>query len=190
MYAAHIAEAASSHSEADRVVADLEPAEHEHADGGEAEGDGVAGGARHRRGDDDRADELDGDALAEVGAVDAEVEERVHQRRGDAEDGRRGELAAGPAARTRWRDDEQRDRRADDAEPGDGLRGDLVEQERRRSTRPMYWAIAESDEQRLGRRGVERGGRRGPGGPRHGRPWRQSNRSGSVRQISCQSGWN
>ena len=43
-----------------------------------------------------------------------------------------------------WRDtSEQRDRRADDAEPGDGLRGDLVEQERRRSTRPMYWAIAE-----------------------------------------------
>ena len=76
------------------VAVELGAAEDDDPDHRQHEGSGVAGAARRGRGDGDRPDELDRHALAEVGAVDGEVEERVHRRRGDAEDRRRGELAA------------------------------------------------------------------------------------------------
>ena len=90
----------------------------------------------------DRSEELDRDALAEIDVVDAEIEEEVHQRRGDAEDRSAGEVTARPAIEPR-RDRQQRDRRPHHAEPGDGLRFDLVEQ-RHRDAAPMYCEIAES----------------------------------------------
>ena len=143
-------------------------------------------GAGGRGGDRDRSEELDRDALAEIDVIDAEIEEEVHQRRGDAEDGGAGEVTARPSAVEAGRDREQRDRRPHHAEPGDGLRFDLVEQRHRDRGTDVLRDRGEQ-EQRLGRRRGERAfdatqtGRHGGG---------QSNSSGSVRQISCQSGWN
>ncbi len=52
---------------------------------------------RSTRNDGDWADELDRHRLAEVDAFDRQVEEHVHQRRGDAEQGSGAEFRARPA---------------------------------------------------------------------------------------------
>ena len=136
------------------VAVELDAPEDDDADRGQRQGCRVASTAGHRRGDGDRADELDRHALAEVGAVDGQVEERVHRRRGDPEDRRRGELPAGPPAPERAGHGEHGDRRADDAQPGDRLRRDLVEQQDG-DRRAEVLGDRRQDEQRLGRGGVE-----------------------------------
>ena len=115
---------------------------------GEHECRGVARGPRHRRGHRDRAEELDRHALAEIDAIDGEVEERVHQRRRHAEDRRCDELRAGPAAADAARDGQQRERGTDDAEPGDRLWFDLVE-ERHGDRRADVLRQRRQDEERL-----------------------------------------
>ena len=177
------------------VVVDLDAAEHDDAGDGEDEGAGVAPGAGHHGGDDDRPDELDGHALAEVGAVDGHVEERVHRRRGDAEHGRGGELAAGPAAPERA--PRRRARRA--AAPMTRIHATVCGATRSNSrtaiVAPTYWATAERTNSPSGeavsrkRATAPAGGatavrRTCPGGH-----VRHSKSSGSVRQISCHSGW-
>ena len=68
-------------------------------------------------------------ALAEIDAVDAEVEEQVHQRGRDAEQPGGERVRSASSVRRQARDTTTtRDRGADDPEPGDGLGFDLVEQ--------------------------------------------------------------
>ena len=103
MYAAHIADAQEDVDEAERLGVDLHATEHHHPGDGQQERPGVAPAPGEHRGDRDGSDELDHDALAQIDAVDREVEEQVHQRRGDAEHGSCLHVAAGPATLARAR---------------------------------------------------------------------------------------
>ena len=133
----------------ERLGVDLDAGQHEHAGDGEQQCDRVAAGARERGGDGDRPDELHHDALAEVDAIDREVEEHVHQRRGDAEDRDRDEVGARPpAAEVASGDREQHDGGADHAEPRDRGGAGLVEH-RHGDDRAGVLRDAGDDEQRL-----------------------------------------
>ena len=101
------------------------------------------------------------------------------------------EIATGPPAVEAGRDREEGEGRADDAEPGDGLRLDLVEH-RHGDRRADVLRDRREDEQRLRREAVlsqpaapPTGGAAVVSGDEVSRT-----ESGSVRQISSQSGWN
>ena len=177
------------------VPVDLGAAQNEHAGDGEQQRQRVSLAASGDRRDGDRADELDRDGDAEVDAVDAEVEERVHQRGDDAEERRGEKFGPGPTLTPCTRCDHHGDRRADDSEPRNGLGFDLVEQADGDDGTQVL-GDGRQDEERLGLGGVQPAG----DGPRRAlvrqahvgageQDRAYSNSSGSVWAISSHSGW-
>ena len=85
-------------------------------------------------------------------------------------------------------DGEHGERRADEAQPGDRLRLDLVEQQDGDGGADVLGERRE-DEQRLRARRCRGTARRAGDGVATRRRPHSSKSSGSVRQISCHSGW-
>ena len=175
---------------AERVTADLHTGQHGHAAGSQGQGRQVAAGAGEPGGHGDRAEELHHDALAQWQPVDAEVEAQVHRRRRQAEQGSGAQVGAGPGAALAPGQCQHRQRAQQ--HPEDRHRaGPQVLEQVHGDDRTGVLADAGQHEQCLRRRGAEE-----LAGPAHvgdqradGAGGRQSNRSGSVRQISCHRGW-
>jgi len=140
--------------ETERVALDLSAAENDHTGDREQQCDRVARRARGHCGHGDRAEELDRHRLAEIDAVDRQVEEHVHQRGRHPECRRGDELGTGPSFPPGPRDGHERQCRTDHAEPGDGLWFDLVEQADG-DHRPHVLGDGREDEEGFGLRGVQ-----------------------------------
>ena len=164
----------------ERFVVDFDSREHHNTNGSQGQRECIAFRASGQCCDGDRTDEFDCNTLSEVESVDRQVERQVHERSSDAKERSCLQLLTGEsptATQGPSRKEQQPACGAEYPKPCRRSRCQLLEQPNGNDGADVL-ADTRENEQRLGWRGVERVAR-----------GVQSNKSGSVRQISCHSGW-